>query len=68
MQYQITGGNNRSGYMTKGDVLQLCLMATRQINESENIKIDLIPAVGASHTVVGNIPQLIKETRVNIYP
>ncbi|OIO66737.1 hypothetical protein COY28_02955 [Candidatus Woesearchaeota archaeon CG_4_10_14_0_2_um_filter_57_5] len=67
-KWQITGTNNRTGYLTKGDVVQLCLHMPRPINEAEDLKISLIPMVGSALVVDSTTPDLMVDTRVSIYP
>lgn len=57
-----------TGYLTTGDVVKLCYAAPRQINESEDIKLNIIPKVGAPLVVDVTTPQLMTDTRIYIFP
>jgi len=67
-KYQITGTNNKSGYLTKGDVVQVCFKSSRLVNESEKFKITVIPMVGAAMSIEGKTPDLMTDKRISLYP
>jgi len=68
VNYQITGTNNKSGYLTKGDVVQVCIKTPRAINESEGVKLTMMPMVGAPMVIDSSTPDLMVDTRIPIYP
>ncbi|MDD9953783.1 MAG: hypothetical protein OXR66_05600 [Candidatus Woesearchaeota archaeon] len=68
IQYQIVGNNNRSGYLTKGDVVKLCFQAPRSVNEGEEFKVNLVPMVGSPLVVEAATPDLMVDTRVTVFP
>ncbi|OIO66736.1 hypothetical protein AUJ68_00140 [Candidatus Woesearchaeota archaeon CG1_02_57_44] len=68
IKYQIAGTNNRSGYITKGDVVQICLKTPRDIFEGEKFRVTIVPMIGAPLLVEGNLPDLMVDSRIAIYP
>ncbi|MCB9358849.1 hypothetical protein H6503_02875 [Candidatus Woesearchaeota archaeon] len=68
IQYSINGTNNQAGYLTKGDVVKLCLESPRSVGESENLIISMIPKVGTPRVVETDLPDLMVEKRVDIFP
>ena len=67
ISYQITGNNNKTGYLTKGDVAKICFR-TPIVGESEDIKISIIPMVGSTLTIETTTPDLMINKRINIFP
>ncbi|OIO66734.1 hypothetical protein AUJ68_00130 [Candidatus Woesearchaeota archaeon CG1_02_57_44] len=68
VKWQITGTNNKTGYLTKGDVVQVCLQSPRSVNESEDVKLTLVPMVGAPLVVDTATPDLMVDKRISLYP
>ncbi|MCB9358845.1 hypothetical protein H6503_02855 [Candidatus Woesearchaeota archaeon] len=66
--YSINGTNNQDGYLTKGDVVKLCFETPRNVSESENIVISFVPKVGSVRVVETDLPDLMVDTRVDVYP
>ena len=66
--YSINGANNKTGYLTKGDVVKLCYEAPRSIGESERLIISLIPKVGTPAVVDIALPDLMVDKRVQLFP
>ena len=66
--YQITGNNNKTGYLTKGDVAKLCFVSPRSVGETEDVKISIIPMVGSSLVVETKTPDLMIDKRISIFP
>lgn len=67
ISYSIQAGS-LSGYLSTGDVVKMCYKSPRQINESEDIKISVIPKVGASLTTDVTTPGLMTDKRIYIFP
>jgi archaellin len=68
VQYAITGSNNVSGYLTKGDVAKLCFIAPRAIVEAESVRLSLIPKVGTPVIIETMTPDTLSKTREIIFP
>lgn len=68
VKYQITGSSYKSGYLNKGDVVKICFASPRAVNESEDIKISLIPKVGSNLVIETTTPDLMVDKRVTIFP
>jgi flagellin FlaB len=68
VQYAITGSNNVSGYLTKGDVAKVCFIAPRAIVEAESVRLSLIPKVGTPVIIETMTPDTLSKTREIIFP
>jgi archaeal flagellin FlaB len=68
ISYSITGPNNKSGYLTKGDVVKLCFQAPRSVSESEELSVSLIPKVGTVRKVETSLPDLMVDKRIDLFP
>lgn len=68
VSYTITGPNNRSGYLTRGDVIKLCFESPRKITESETIKINFIPRQGTAKLIEVTTPDMMLSQRESIFP
>jgi archaellin len=68
IQYAITGANNVSGYLTKGDVAKVCFVAPRSIVEAESLRLSLIPKVGTPVIIETITPDTISKVREVIFP
>ncbi len=68
IEYSINGSNHKEGYLVKGDVAKLCYKAPRSVNESETIKISLIPKVGTSNVIDSDLPDLMVDKRIEVFP
>jgi archaellin len=68
LNYSIEGTSFSSGYLNKGDVVKLCWRAPRNVNESEDVKISIVPKVGSILVVETTTPDLMVERRISIFP
>ncbi|MCB9358847.1 hypothetical protein H6503_02865 [Candidatus Woesearchaeota archaeon] len=68
VSYSINGTNNQDGYLANGDVVKLCFETPRAVIEGEAIKVQFIPKVGSTLTIDTDIPDLMVDKRVDIYP
>ena len=59
---------HQDGYLVKGDVAQICFEAPRSVNESEDIKLTLIPRVGSPLVVDTTLPDLMVDKRITVFP
>lgn len=66
--YQITGTSNKTGYLTTGDVAQICFKSPRTVSEGERFKITIIPMIGHTLGIETITPSLMINTRVPIFP
>lgn len=64
----IEATNSLSGYFVKGDIVQFCFKAPRAIAEGEKVKLNLIPKKGSTLTENINMPSLMIDQRIYIYP
>ena len=67
-QYLKNGTEHKSGYITVGDVVQLCYPLPRAVGEDESIRINVIPKIGSVMTVKVVSPPALITKRVFLYP
>jgi flagellin FlaB len=67
-QYQITGTNNKTGYLTKGDVVKLCFESPQDVTEGKKVKVTLVPMVGQPLMVDTSSPDLMVTKTVTLFP
>jgi archaeal flagellin FlaB len=66
--YQIQGTSYSPGYLNKGDVTKMCWSSPRNVGESEDVKITLVPKVGSILVVETTTPDLMVDQRIAIFP
>ena len=57
-----------NGYLEKGDVVMLCYDSPSSVGEDETVRISLTPKVGNRMVIETSLPEVITETRTQIYP
>lgn len=67
-KYSIQSSNGQDGYVVSGDVVKLCFRAPRSIIEGEDIKISILPQYGQKLIYTTNLPGLMYDRRIYIYP
>lgn len=68
VEYSLEGPNNREGFLTPGDVAKICFGSPREVGETEQLRLSLIPRVGTVNTVETRLPNLIIDKRQQIFP
>ncbi|PIN68499.1 hypothetical protein COV94_04280 [Candidatus Woesearchaeota archaeon CG11_big_fil_rev_8_21_14_0_20_57_5] len=68
VKYQITGTNNKSGYLVRGDVIQVCMIAPREIREGEKIRVSITPMAGSPTILEVSVPDQVTDKRVSLFP
>ena len=68
VEYLVRSPEWHNGYIQRGDVIKLCLMAPRSIEADEDINIRFIPKVGNPTLVSTAMPEVINQRRVYIFP
>ena len=66
--YSLKSDDYTEGYIFPGDVTKLCFRAPRGVIEGEGIKITIVPKVGSSLAVETDMPSLMKDKRVYVFP
>ena len=66
--YSIQGTNYKVGYLNKGDVVKICFESPRNVSESESFRLALVPKVGTPNIVEANLPDLMVNKRVEVFP
>jgi flagellin-like protein len=67
-QYLKNGSEHKDGYITVGDVVQLCYPLPRTVNEDEGVRINIVPKIGSVMTVRIVTPPALITKRVFLYP
>lgn len=68
VDYIQTGENYQQGVLVRGDVVEVNFLAQRQIQESEDIRLNFIPQTGTSTLVQFSLPDVMSTQRVYLYP
>jgi len=68
LYYVKISGRHIDGYITPGEVVQLCYDLPRDVYEDELLRFNIIPATGSSHTVSVNTPGTMITRRVFLFP
>ncbi len=63
----LIGGDN-PGYISRGDVVQVCYKSSRAIGESEAVRITFMPKIGTPMVLETSMPEIITKQRTQIYP
>jgi flagellin FlaB len=66
--YTFNGTNHKDGYLTKGDVVDLCFNTTRPVQVNEKVRFNFFPKTGTSRVIETHMPELILTQRVPIFP
>lgn len=67
-KYLINGSDHLLGYISIGDVVQICYALPRAVGEDENLRITFIPKVGSVMTIRAVTPEVMTTKRVFLYP
>ena len=68
VNYHVKGRNHRSGYIVRGDILELCFMAPAPIPENKEIMVTFTPLRGTPMMLRTTTPHIMIEERVYIFP
>ena len=68
VRYSITGSDNRTGYLTRGDVATVCFTSPRSVGESSVFTVNIIPKVGSPRMIQTTTPDLILRSREMLFP
>jgi flagellin-like protein len=68
VRYEITGIDNRQGYLVNGDVSSICFISPRSVSEGERFRLTLTPRVGAPANVETTVPNILNTQRVKLFP
>ena len=68
VKYLINSSSNKNGYMQRGDVIQFCFRAPREIDEDEDLSIKLIPKIGTATYIETSTPDIMTDKRIVMYP
>lgn len=74
VKYVQKGPNQQADYITSGDVVKFCFQAAdsdgniRQLTETEEVKIRLIPKRGSAKPIYFTTPDVMTTKRILLYP
>lgn len=68
VKYLENGTNHRDGYLVRGDVAQIELLLPNNLNEDEAVRMDIIPKVGIPTSLEINMPDIMTDLRIHLYP
>ncbi|MFO7710520.1 MAG: archaellin/type IV pilin N-terminal domain-containing protein [Candidatus Woesearchaeota archaeon] len=68
VEYLQTGSNHVPGNLQRGDVIKIYYEAPKNVTESEEVRINLIPKIGTSTLTKFVTPEVISTERVYLYP
>lgn len=67
VDYLLKGSTWKDGYLQRGDVVKLSLIAPGEIGEDEEVDVRLIPKTGSPRTVEIVVPDLVNAKRVYMF-
>ena len=67
-KYLKNGSEHLGGYISVGDVVQLCYGLPRSVSEDESIRVSVVPKIGSVMTIRTITPPAITTKRVFLYP
>ncbi|MGM5488133.1 MAG: archaellin/type IV pilin N-terminal domain-containing protein [Nanobdellota archaeon] len=68
VEYLQTGSNHVPGNLQRGDVIKIYYEAPKNVTESEEVRINLIPKIGTPTLTKFVTPEVISTERVYLYP
>lgn len=67
-KYLKNGSEHLAGYVSVGDVVQLCYALPRAVTEDETLRVSVVPKIGSVMTIRTITPPAITTKRVFLYP
>lgn len=67
-RYVKKGLSFSDGYLSSGDLVELCYPAPRETYEDEWLRFNLIPKVGSVMTITTATPSVMKSDKIFVYP
>lgn len=68
VEYNLEGSQHRDGFLTPGDVAQVCFQSPRAVGETEEVEVRLVPRTGQPNVVQARLPNLVIDQRETVYP
>lgn len=68
VRYIKMGKEFKHGYLSSGDLVELCYPAPRAIFEDEWLRFNFVPKVGSVLTITTATPAIMKGTKIFVYP
>ncbi|PIN68887.1 hypothetical protein COV93_07600 [Candidatus Woesearchaeota archaeon CG11_big_fil_rev_8_21_14_0_20_43_8] len=66
--YQVTGTENRDGFLVRGDVVEVDCIPPRDLIEDESVRITFIPKIGTQSIVEFRSPSVISRQDMVLFP
>jgi len=67
-KYLKNGSEHVNGYVSVGDIVQLCYSLPRTIREDETLRVSVVPKIGSVMTINVHTPPAIVTRRVFLFP
>ena len=68
LTYLQNGSNNQENYLTEGDIVKAEMILSRNVSESEKVRLRFIPRIGTSTEIEFTTPDVMTTVRVTLYP
>ena len=68
IRYVKKGLSFSSGYLSSGDLVEICYPAPRETYEDEWLRFNFIPKVGSVMTITTATPNIMKSEKIFVYP
>ena len=68
VRYVKTGKEYKDGYLSSGDMVELCYPAPRPVTEDEWMRFNFVPKVGSVLTITTATPAIMKARKIFVYP
>ena len=66
--YLVNGTEHRTGFLVRGDLVQIDLLPPRDISEDENVRLTFIPKIGTQSVVEFRTPTVISRKDIVLFP
>lgn len=68
IKYLVKGNSNQNGYLTRGDIIEICFASGETIGPNSRAEIRFIPQVGMTATASFYTPNIITGNRARLFP
>ncbi|PIO08873.1 hypothetical protein COT47_00800 [Candidatus Woesearchaeota archaeon CG08_land_8_20_14_0_20_43_7] len=66
--YHVNGTEHRTGFLVRGDLVQLNLQPPRDLVSDESVRITFIPKIGTQSVVEFRTPSVMSRQNVILFP
>lgn len=68
IEYILRGSSNTDGYLTRGDIVKVCIATPQSVSEGEDFRLGFIPKVGLPLRLLLTTPNIMFAERQSLYP